>query len=143
MVQRDELLVLKVKADPAWTKGQPRRIVLESAETVPFAHVSSRHLHLPMLDCVGRLADCSDFLVPYEQTQWAEGLRKMYDHANEAGRKRNAPHTMVRLRPFTFLFVLYLAKLIRTQLGFCADHDARVRDVDGCSVRVECARLVV
>lgn len=41
-VQRDEVLVLKVKADPTWVKGQPRRIVLEEAETRRFEEVRLR-----------------------------------------------------------------------------------------------------
>jgi hypothetical protein len=34
-----EVLVVKLKADPSWKMGEPRRIVLDSADTVPFASV--------------------------------------------------------------------------------------------------------
>jgi len=39
--QANEVLVLSVKADPSWVKGEKRRIVLDQAKTVPFNEVRS------------------------------------------------------------------------------------------------------
>ena len=95
------MLVLKVKADPTWKKGEPRRIVLDSAETVPFAHVSVPACQLPNI--YSTRTEQLSLLLSVSQTQWAEGLQKMYEHANEAGRKRNAQHTMVRRSATTII----------------------------------------
>lgn len=39
--QANEVLVLSVKADPSWVKGEKRRIVLDQAKTMPFNEVRS------------------------------------------------------------------------------------------------------